>query len=85
MKRTQLYLDDDLWNALHIRARREGTTVSDLVRQAARKHYLGDADQRRKAMQAFVGIRKDRPELPDSVEYVRSLRRGSRVDRLGKK
>jgi hypothetical protein len=85
MKRTQLYLDDDLWNALHTRARSEGTTVSDLVRQAARERYLGKTDQRREAMQAFVGIRKDRPDLPHSVEYVRSLRRGSRVERLGKK
>jgi hypothetical protein len=33
-------------------------------------------------MQAFVGIRKDRSEPSDSD--VRSLRRGSRIERLGK-
>jgi len=35
-------------------------------------------------MQAWVGIRKDRPDLSDSLEYVRRLRRGSRIERLGK-
>jgi hypothetical protein len=84
VKRTQLYLDEDLWNALRTRARREGTTVSDLVRQAARERYLGNLDERREAMQALAGVRKDRTELPDSVEYVRSLRRGSRLRRIGK-
>jgi hypothetical protein len=84
VRRTQLYLDDDLWNALRERARQQKTTISDLVRQAAREQYLGKLDERRGAMQAFVGIRKDRSGLPDSVEYVRRLRRGSRMERLGK-
>jgi Ribbon-helix-helix protein, copG family len=86
MKRTQLYLDDDLWNALHARARNEGTTISALVREAARARYIGNLDERRKAMMAFVGIRKDRTDLPDSTEeYVRSLRRDTRLERLGKR
>jgi hypothetical protein len=85
MRRTQLYLDDDLWETLHTQARSQGTSISHLVRQAARDRYLGKLDERRNAMQAFVGIRKDRSALPDSVEYVRSLRRGSRLERLKKK
>lgn len=83
MKRTQLYLDDDLWHALHTRARSQGTTISDLVRQAARERYLSTLDERRTAMQAFIGIRKGRSELSDAVKYVRKLRRGSRLERLG--
>jgi hypothetical protein len=85
VKRTQLYLDEDLWNALRARARREATTISDLVRQAARERYLGKLDVRRDAMEAFIGLRKDTPEPADSVEYVRSLRRGRRMTRLGKR
>jgi hypothetical protein len=84
MRRTQLYLDDDLWTTLHARARSQGTTISDLVRRAVRDRYLGNLDERRKAMLAFVGIRKDRTELPDSTEYVRSLRRDTRIERLKK-
>jgi Ribbon-helix-helix protein, copG family len=84
VRRTQLYLDDDLWQALHARARSEGTTISELVRQAARERYLGKLDERKEAMQAFVGTRKDRTEFHDAVKYVRSLRKGSRIERLGK-
>jgi hypothetical protein len=86
MRRTQLYLDDDLWNALHARAKRTGTTISNLVRQAARERYLGNLEERRKAMLAFVGVRKDRKDLPDSTEeYVRSLRQDTRLERLSKR
>lgn len=84
MKRTQLYLDDDLWQALHNRARSERTTISEMVRQAARERYFPDLDQRREAMQAFIGTREDRPELRNPVAYVRRLRRGTRTERSGK-
>jgi hypothetical protein len=84
MKRTQLYLDDDLWSALHARARSQGTSISDLVRQAARERYLGKLEGRREAMQAFVGIRKGRAKSSDPTEYVRGLRRGSRIEGLEK-
>ena len=84
MRRTQLYLDDRLWNALHARARSQKTTVSELVREAARERYLGRRDEQLKAMQEFVGIRKERADPVDAVEYVRSLRQGDRLDRLHK-
>jgi hypothetical protein len=85
MRRTQLYLDDHLWNALHTRARSAKTTVSELVREAVRERYLGGQDERMNAMQDFVGISKGRPEPTDAIEYVRSLRRGSRLERLHKR
>ena len=81
MRRTQLYLDDDLWSTLHAKAHREGTTISDLMRQAARQCYLGSLSQRSAAMEAFIGIRKGREQL-DSTDYVRGLRRGSRIEKL---
>jgi hypothetical protein len=86
MKRTQLYLDDDLWNALHARARQEGTTISALVREAARERYLGNLEERRKAMESLIGLWRDRTDLPDSTEeYVRNLRRDTRLERLEKR
>ncbi len=85
MRRTQLYLDDDLWHALHARARSRKTTVSELVREAVRERYLGKRDEQTKAMQEFVGIRKESSQPVDAVEYVRSLRRGDRLQRLYKK
>jgi ABC-type multidrug transport system ATPase subunit len=83
MKRTQLYLDEDLWQALHTKAAIEKTTVSDLVRTAARERYLEDSDKRREALMGIVGIWKDRTDLPDTETYVRNLRKGSRLKRLG--
>ena len=82
MRRTQLYLDDDLWNGLHARARLEGTTISELVRVAARERYLGSVDTRRLAMKALVGIRKGRKDLAETEAYLRGLRRGTRLKRL---
>jgi Arc/MetJ family transcription regulator len=82
MRRTQLYLDEPLWRALHACARSRKTTVSALVREAVRERYIGGRDERVKAMREFVGIRKDRTEPLDAVEYVRSLRQNDRLDRL---
>jgi metal-responsive CopG/Arc/MetJ family transcriptional regulator len=84
MRRTQLYLDEQLWGALHARAQNEKTTVSELVRQAVRERYIGHLETRRAAMQSFIGIRKARPEDLNPRSEVRRLRRGSRLDRLGK-
>lgn len=85
MRRTQLYLEDDLWNALHERARTLGTSMSELVREAVRERFLGNLDGRRAAMQAVVGISRDRKDLADSSAYIRSLRRGVRLEELNRK
>lgn len=82
VKRTQLYLEDDLWAALHVRSRQSGLSISELVRQAIRDRYFGRQVRRREAMDAVVGLRKDRPELDDTETYVRRLRKGTRLKRL---
>ena len=84
MRRTQLYLDEQLWSALHAQARRRKTTVSELVREAVRERFLGKLDRQQKPMQQFVGIRKEGTRELDSVEYVRRLRRGDRLSRIHK-
>jgi hypothetical protein len=83
MKRTQLYLDDDLWNALHAHALLGRTSISELVRIAARERYMGNLEERRTAMMGIVGLWKDRTDLPDTETYIRSLRTGNRLKRLG--
>ena len=82
MKRTQLYLNEDIWKALHIRSRQQGTSISELVRQAVRDKYGSSPARRRQAMQALVGIWKDRKDVPDSTTYVRRLRKGTRLRRI---
>ncbi|MCX6621768.1 MAG: ribbon-helix-helix protein, CopG family [Acidobacteria bacterium] len=84
MRRTQLYLEDDLWNALHVRARQESTTISELVRAAVRERYFTKADERRSAMQAYVGIAKESLEALAATEVVRRLRRGDRLEKIAR-
>jgi hypothetical protein len=82
MKRTQLYLSEDIWKALHVRSRQQGTSISELVRQAVRDKYGSSPARRRQAMQALVGMWKDRKDFPDSTTYVRRLRKGKRLRRI---
>ena len=82
MKRTQLYLNEDIWKALHVRSRQQGTSISEVVRQAVRDKYGSSPASRRQAMQALVGLWKDRKDLPDSTAYVRRLRKGNRLKRI---
>ena len=82
MRRIQVYLDDDVWNIMHARAKGAGTTISELVRQAIREQYIGNLEERRRAMLAIVGLRRDRREFNDPEAYVRSLRSGERLDRI---
>lgn len=85
MHRTQLYLDDDLWTALQSRAEKEGTSISDLVRTAVRERYVDNPERRIAAMQAIVGLWKDRTDLPETEDYIRNLRNDDRMERLGSK
>ena len=82
MRRTQLYLDDELWGTLRIHSRQAGTTVSELVRQAVREKYSTGLGSRRQAMQAFAGIWSDRTDLASTENYLRTLRKGSRLKRI---
>ena len=82
MRRTQLYLDEDLWKALHIQSRQRRTSISDLVREAVRERYINATSERREAMQALVGIWRDRNDLGDTKKYLRRLRQGTRLRRI---
>jgi hypothetical protein len=82
MRRTQLYLDNDIWKALHVRSRQQRTSISELVRQAVRERYGSSPANRRQAMAALVGMWKDRDDLPDTTTYIRRLRKGKRLKRI---
>jgi len=82
MRRTQLYLDNDIWKALHVRSRQQRTSISELVRQAVRDRYGSSPANRRQAMAALVGMWKDRDDLPSTTTYIRRLRKGKRLKRI---
>lgn len=82
MRRTQLYLEDNVWDALKIQSKTTGLSISELVRRAVREKYLGNLEKRKKAMLAIEGIWKDRDDLPGTETYIRSLRRDPRHRRF---
>lgn len=84
MKRTQLYLEEDVWKALHIQARQARCTVSELVRKAVREKFLDSAVKRKEALLSVIGIWKDRTDLPETSVYIRRLRDDDRLKRLRK-
>jgi hypothetical protein len=75
----QLYLDEEVWEALRVRSRQSGLTISELVKRAVRDRYLAQNAKRRQAMQALMGIRQGRADVADPEAYIRALRRGKRL------
>ena len=83
MKRTQLYLDDDISNILSTVSRQQGTTISSLVRECIREKF-GPRKQVDKAALAreVGGIWKKRTDLGPTQQRVRKLRKGSRLKNI---
>jgi hypothetical protein len=83
MKRTQLYLDDDIAKVLKAVSRQTGTTISSLVRDCVREKFGQREPVDRVAMaRELAGIWKDRDDLGTTSGYVRRLRKGSRLKKL---
>ncbi len=75
MVRTQLYLDEATHRRLQALARRQGRTLSELVREALTRAYgKPDADARDATLRAIEGLWRDRDDIGDSTAYVRRLR-----------
>jgi transcriptional regulator of met regulon len=86
MKRTQLYIDDEEFKTLKRISKERAVTVSELVRDAIRKAYTGqkpaDAEM---ILREAAGLWKDRKDLRSADEYVRTMRKDTRRERLGLK
>jgi hypothetical protein len=81
MKRTQLYLDDQMATTLAIVSRQRGTTVSQLVRESVREKYMARKELDRAALaRQLSGIWRHRRELKNIDRVVRRLRRGKRLE-----
>lgn len=82
MHRTQIYLQDALYESLKIRARSVGVSISELIRRAVEKDIQKDpvADarayfERLQPLESFADV--------DSEGYVRAIRSKSRILRSG--
>jgi hypothetical protein len=82
MERTQLYLDRDLQRTLQALAAREGSTLSEVLRDRLRKALAdeGVVDPLR-AVDEAVGAWSERTE--SVTDYLRRLRKSTRPGRHG--
>jgi hypothetical protein len=82
MKRTQLYLDEEMARNLETLSRQKGTTISELVRVSLRENYARSKDLDKASLaHNLTGIWKNRKDLKDIDAAVRKLRKGSRLKR----
>lgn len=86
MVRTQLYLDERIHARLRDLARKQGRSISELVREALVRTYgTAGRNELLASLHAIAGLWKDRDDIGDTDAYVRRLRRDTRrMQRLGK-
>ena len=65
MVRTQLYLDETVHRRLQDLARKQGRTISDLVRDALVRAYGAGADERESTLRAIEGLWRNRGGIGD--------------------
>jgi hypothetical protein len=83
MKRTQLYLDEDMARTLSVVSRKRGTTVSELVRECIREKFSRKEELDKAALAREIGgVWKGRKDLKSIDRQVRRLRRDTRSKRL---
>ena len=84
MKRTQLYLSEEMARTLAALSRQKGATVSELVRESVRQKYMGRKEMDKVTLaRQLSGIWRNRKDLRDLEGTVRRLRRGTRLKRFG--
>lgn len=82
MRRTQLYLSDELTAKLKTLSKKEHKTVSELARAALEAQYLGEKRLPvKEALRACRGIWADRKKF-DTERFIRSLRHDTRTVRF---
>ncbi len=68
-------MDEDLHQRLKSLARKQGRTVSDLVREAVARVYAPvGVDERLETLRAVEGMWRDHEEVGAAHEYVRRMR-----------
>ncbi len=83
MKRTQIYLDEEMSKMLSALSRQRGMTVSELIRDSIHEKYIsGKSLDKGSLARQIGGIWKKRKDTGNIDPIVRALRKGRRVERL---
>ena len=77
MKRTQIYIEDDIFSILENESKTARRSISDLIRESIREKYLTDNKITLKRINSVYGIWKNRKIDVDS--YIRDMRKDRQV------
>ncbi len=84
MKRTQLYLDEEMARTLAALSRQKAITISELVRESVQEKYMSRKEINRVSLaQQLSGVWRTRKDLKEIDRTIRRLRKGTRLKRLG--
>ncbi len=79
MVRTQLFLDEAIHARLRSQARKQGLTVSALMREVLERAFGNHTrDERKRTLEAIEGLWRGRSDIGTTRRYLRGLRRNTR-------
>ena len=82
MKRTQIYLSDDLYFEIKERSKKSKKSVSEIIRKTLRESLMPNRKEEiLSSIDEAFGLWKDREF--DTEAYIREIRKGARVDSSG--
>jgi len=82
MKRTQIYLSDDLYFEIKKRSKKSKKSVSEIIRDTLRESLMPNRKEEiLSSIDEAFGLWKDREF--DTEAYIREIRKGTRVDSSG--
>ena len=76
MKRTQIYLDQEIFNSLMVESKQYKKTISELIRDRIKDSQKNKVDNIQNAMENIKGLWQDKDI--DVDKYIRDLR----IDRI---
>ncbi|NPA51436.1 MAG: CopG family transcriptional regulator [Aquificae bacterium] len=80
MKRTQIYLDEEVYKYLKAESKRTGKSVSEIIREKLRAEINQSKENLVKAIDETAGIWQYKTENVE--ETIRNIRKGKRIDNI---
>ena len=78
MRRTQIYLDEEIYKYLKEESKKTGKSISELIREKLKKEINQNKENLLKVIKEVAGIWNYQAE--DVESFVRDIRKGDRID-----
>ena len=79
MRRTQIYLDDEIYEILKKESLILGKSASQIIRENLKKNLVNKSNKISDAIDNSKGAWKDKPDFKIN-DFIRKLRKGNRID-----